>query len=216
MPEPSNHLGPGPQPGPSTNPPAAQPPTWGRHDDQIPSVGCLLYLVADEVIEGTGWHGTKVPCRRAWVTDRRFAATVMTATYLSLRNSGHLALALVEVPAIRSRRRTTPEVTRSLLKATPPPGVPGVVLNAMLGTGPWPRTSKNVGRMVRNELVELDYARYGGIFFRPDCAKLAMLQASVCSDAVHWWQWAQVAEAPLVSRLLKDFWAAFRPEGGGV
>jgi len=97
MPDPSNHLGPGPQPGPPTSPPPAQPPTWGRHDDRIPSVGCLLYLVADEVIKG-GRHGMKVPCRRAWVSELRFAATVMTATYLSLRNSGHLALGLVEVP----------------------------------------------------------------------------------------------------------------------
>jgi hypothetical protein len=158
----------------------------------------------------------KVPCRRAWVNERRFAATVMTATFLSLRNSGHLALGLVEVPAIRSRRRTIPEVTRSLLKATPPPGVPGVVLNAMLGTGPWPHTSESVWGMVRKELVELDYARYGGVFFRPDCAKLAMLRASVCSDAVRWWQWAQVAEAPLVSRLFKNERAALKPERMGM
>ena len=127
-------------------------------------------------------------------------------------------MGLVEVPAIRFfRRRTTPEVTRltvdtELLKATPPLGVPGVVVNAMLGRDPLPHTSKSVGRMVRKELVELDYARYGveldyahgGVFFRPDCAKLAMLRASVCSDAVRWWQWAKVAEAPLVSTLLKD------------
>jgi hypothetical protein len=159
----------------------------------------------------------KVPCRRAWVNERRFAATVTTATYLSLRNSGHLALGLVEVPDIAAiRRRTTPEVTRSLLKATPPPGVPGMVLNAMLGTGPWPDTSESVWGMVRKELVELDYARYGGVFYRPDCAKLAKLRASVCSDAVRWWQWAQVAEAPLVSRLFKDFRAALKPEGMGM
>jgi len=102
-----------------------------------------------------------------------------------------------------------------VLNATPPPGVPGVVLNAIQGTSPRPTTSESVWGMVRKELVELDYAWYGGVFYRPDCAKLAMLRASVCSDAVRWWQWAQVAEAPLVTRLLKDSRSALKPKTGG-
>jgi hypothetical protein len=85
MPEWSNPPGLGPQAGPPTNPPA-QPPTWGRQDDHIPSVACLLYVVADEVIRQTIAMDSspipmKVPCRRAWVHDVRFAATVVTATY---------------------------------------------------------------------------------------------------------------------------------------
>ncbi len=235
MPAWSNPLGPEPQAAPLTKPLPAQPPTWGQHDDRIPSVACLLYLVADEVIPPTiAWNRfpttIKVPCRRAWVHGTRFTATIMTATYLSLRNSGHLALGLVEAPGRsvwRRRARTMNEATVELLDATPPSGVPGVVLKATQVDGdlPWtpyfPLRDANgrtisVLEMVKDELVELNHARYAaGVLFRPDCAKVAELRASVCADAVRWWQWVQAAEAPLVSRLLERFLVAFKGEGGG-
>jgi RNase P/RNase MRP subunit POP5 len=68
---------------------------------QVPSVACLLYLAADQVVprgmSGTMLKATKVPCRPVWVQPIGLSATIAAATFLSLRDTGSLTLGLQEV-----------------------------------------------------------------------------------------------------------------------
>src|SRR5512133_1105332 len=109
--------------------------------DRVPSVGCLLYVAADQIIphrpslDGIGI--VKVPCKRRWVHSLRLEATILAASYLGLRDSGHLRLTLKEVTDTagwRRRPRTTTEVAALVIDATPPPGVPRVILELASAT----------------------------------------------------------------------------------
>jgi hypothetical protein len=68
---------------------------------RIPSVACLLYLAADQVVprgmSANMLKATKVPCRPVWVQPIRLSATIAAATFLSLRDAGSLKLHLEEV-----------------------------------------------------------------------------------------------------------------------
>ena len=97
---------------------------------QVPSVACLLYLAADQVVprgmSGTMLKATKVPCRPVWVQPIGLSATIAAATFLSLRDAGSLTLGLQEVtlkdPAYRmppGRFRTHATLTFTEADVTP-------------------------------------------------------------------------------------------------
>jgi hypothetical protein len=70
--------------------------------DGIPSVGCLLYLAADQLVAHrpsiVPFSMTRVPCKRVWVHSVHLAAMVLAATFLSLQESGHLSFRIQEEP----------------------------------------------------------------------------------------------------------------------
>jgi hypothetical protein len=206
-----------------------------EESDRVPSAGCLLYLAADQIIPHrpslAGFGIVKVPCKRRWVHSRRLDATILAASYLGLRDSGHLRLTLEEVSdtARRRRPRTTTEVAALVIDAAPPPGLLRVILElASAGSRvPTSRSSlveylKDLGgrsyhsllEAAKDELVELGYAEYRGVFFRPDCRRLATLDRA-CADAIRWWRTVEATEAPLFNGLWAACWAACKPEGGG-
>jgi hypothetical protein len=204
-----------------------------EESDRVPSAGCLLYLAADQIVPQRPSQAlfsmARVPCKRRWVHSTRLEATILAATYLSLRDTGHLRLILEEVPdtAWRRRPRTTTEVAALVIDATPPPGVLRAVLELASARSrvPTSRSSldlKDLGgrgymsliEAAKDELVELGYAKYRGVSFRPDCGRLATL-ARACADAIRWWRTVEATEAPLFNGLWAACWAACKPEGGG-
>jgi len=93
---------------------------------QVPSVACLLYLAADQLVprgmSAKMLKATKVPCRPVWVQPIQLSATIAAATFLSLRDAGSLKLHLQEVtskdptykmPPGRLRTHTTLTVTEA-------------------------------------------------------------------------------------------------------
>jgi hypothetical protein len=106
---------------------------------QVPSVACLLYLAADQVVprgmSGTMLKATKVPCRPVWVQPIGLSATIAAATFLSLRDTGSLTLGLQEVtlkdPAYKmppGRFRTHTTLTLTEADFTPQGGLAGALL----------------------------------------------------------------------------------------
>ena len=96
----------------------------------IPSVGCLLYLTADQLVAHrpsiAPFSMTRVPCKRVWVDSYALLAMVLTATLLSLQESGHLRFRIHD----ESRRMRSYVLTRLTLYAEVldpalPPGLPG-------------------------------------------------------------------------------------------
>jgi hypothetical protein len=203
--------------------------------DRIPSAGCLLYLAADQIIpRRPSIHGNslaRVPCKGRWVHSLRLESTILAASYFSLRDSGHLRLMLEEVTDItwlRRRPRTTTEVATLVMDGAPPPGVLRAVLKLASATSHVPtsptslhdhlrdlrgRRYLSLMKAAKDELVELGYAEYRGVFFRPDCGRLDTLDRA-CGDAIRWWR-AVEAEAPLFDRLWAACLAACISEGGG-
>ena len=57
----------------------------------IPSVGCLLYLAADQLVAHrpnmVPFYMTRVPCKRVWVHSVHLSAMVLTATFLACRRA---------------------------------------------------------------------------------------------------------------------------------
>jgi hypothetical protein len=76
----------------------------------------------------------RVPCKRVWVHSVHLAAMVLTATFLSLQESGHLSFRIHEEPwpgvpgAVRTSLILYPEV----LDPTSPPGLPGELLSTAI------------------------------------------------------------------------------------
>jgi hypothetical protein len=110
-----------------------------RDPSRVPSVACLLYLAADQlVLRGMSakmLKATKVPCRSVWVQPIRLSATIAAATFLSLRDAGSLKLHLQDVtskdptykmPPGRLRTHTTLTVTEAA--TTPQEGLAGELL----------------------------------------------------------------------------------------
>jgi hypothetical protein len=106
---------------------------------RVPSVACLLYLAADQLVprgmSAKMLKGTKVPCRPVWVQPIRLSATIAAATFLSLRDAGNLKLRLEDVtskdptykmPPGRLRAHTILTVTEA--DATPQEGLAGALL----------------------------------------------------------------------------------------
>jgi hypothetical protein len=213
-----------------------------KQPSRVPSEGCLLYLAADRLIPHrmsliTLRVMTKVPCTRGWVHPIRLSAVVLTATFLTLQQRGTLDLRIQETsrklfPGAR-RFRTDTALAMTVLDPTPQPGVPGVLLTVALAatdgrTGTPVQIRPQVGevlhkcvaypfirRAVQAELLELGYfTKSHRVLLRPDCTRIAALQAP-CAAAVSWWQRLQVAEAALCTLLLGICRRASTPESGG-
>jgi hypothetical protein len=57
--------------------------------NRVPSVACLLYLAADQLVPRTMsarmLKATKPPCRPVWVHPIQLSATIAAATFLHLQ-----------------------------------------------------------------------------------------------------------------------------------
>ena len=211
--------------------------------DGIPSVGCLLYLTADQLVAHrpiiVPFSMTRVPCKRVWVHSVHLSAVVLAATLLSLQEGGHLSFRIHDqsqwMPAyVRTRLALHTEV----LDPTVPPGLPGELLSAAIespdgrvGTGEGGSAGLQgtnqaymlglivqypyVKYAVRRELAKVGASTKSWGAFRPDCARIALL-AAACADAVRWWK-QQQADAPgLCTQLLAICrTASAGPRGGG-
>jgi hypothetical protein len=167
---------------------------------------------------------TQVPCKRVWVHSVHLAAMVLTATFLSLQESGHLSFRIHEEPwpTISGAVRTSLTLHTEVLDPTSRPGLPGELLSVAtesrdgrVGTaqGSAGLYGTDVAQVlglsvqhpfvkssVRRELAQVGaYTKSWG-FFRPDCARIELLEAA-CVDAVRWWK-QQQADAPRLCALL--------------
>jgi hypothetical protein len=182
---------------------------------------------------------TRVPCTRVWVHSVHLAAMVLTATFLSLQESGHLSIRIHEErwPGVPGAVRTSLTLYPEVLDPTSRPGLPGELLSVAIqshdgGIGTAQGSAGVYGTdvaqvlglsvqhpyvkyAVRRELAEVGtYTKSWGVF-RPDCARIALLEAA-CADAVRWWK-QQQADAPRLCGLLFAYcrMAATPPLGGG-
>jgi hypothetical protein len=104
---------------------------------RVPSVGCLLFLAADQLVsrKWAPWQ-VAVPCRRVRVDRRLIEAITAAATYLHLRDSGRVSLRVAEPPRSsrsRSRPRTISEIAVNIVDPIPPDGLPGALVKATIG-----------------------------------------------------------------------------------
>jgi hypothetical protein len=194
----------------------------------IPSVGCLLYVAADQLVAHSPsmwpFGRTRVPCKRVWVDSYALSAMVLTATLLSLQESGHLRFRIHdESRRVRSYVLTRLTLYAEVLDPALPPGLPGELLSSAIKSpdGRVGTAQGSLGHLYGTDAayvlglsVQYPYAEYavrrelgpGGRntkswrAFRPDCARIALLEAA-CADAVHWWK-QQQADAPRLWTLL--------------
>jgi hypothetical protein len=119
--------------------------------DRVPSVGCLLYLVADQLVpRRVSWRmlkWTKVPCKPVRVHPIRLSALVLAAPFMQLREKGIIDLR-VEVTKHRDptykanpyrknpgRFDSHTTMVMTVLDPTPQPGLTGRLLT-MGGNSP--------------------------------------------------------------------------------
>ena len=80
--------------------------------ERIPSVGCLLFLAADQLVAHRPsivlFSMTRVPCKRVWVHSVHLSAVVLAAIFLSLQESGHLSFRIHEEPRRTFRVERSP------------------------------------------------------------------------------------------------------------
>jgi hypothetical protein len=211
--------------------------------DRSPSVGCLLYLASDQLVAHRPsmvlFRMTRVPCKRVWVNPVDLSAVVLTATFLSLQESGHLSYRIHEesymmIPGgVMTRQTLWAEVLDTTLR----PGLPGALLSAAINS-PDGRVGAAQGKpghmygthasqvlglsvehpyvrnAVRSELAQAGAYTQAGRTYRPDCARIALFEAA-CAAAVRWWK-QQQADGPRLRTLLFDIWrAASIGERGG-
>ena len=101
----------------------------------IPSVGCLLYLAADQVLPSEVVHlRSRVPCKRVRVDPVDLSAMVLSATFLSLQESGHLSFRIHEGPSANIPGGVIISLTlyTEVLDPALPPGLPGALLSAAI------------------------------------------------------------------------------------
>jgi hypothetical protein len=192
----------------------------------IPSVGCLLYLAADQILrQRTFISGARVPCKRVRVDSSALSAMVLTATFLSLQESGHLSFRIHEGPSTNFPGGVITSLTlyTEVLDPAIRPGLPGALLSAAIkssdgrvGTAKGSRglwgteegyvldlivSDPYVKYAVRGELAQMGASTKSWGAFRPDCARIALLEAA-CADAVRWWKQQQTAAPRLCALLL--------------
>jgi hypothetical protein len=106
--------------------------------ERIPSVGCLLFLAADQLAAHRPsmvlFSMTRVPCKRVWVHSVHLSAVVLTATFLSLQESGHLSFRIHEEPSTNFPGGVITSLTlyTEVLDPTSRPGLPGELLSAAI------------------------------------------------------------------------------------
>lgn len=211
--------------------------------EPILSVGCLLYLAANRVVAPRRrmlFTRTQVPCKRVWVDPIDLSAVVLAATFLSLQEGGHLSFRIHEKSLRIIPAGVMPSMTlyAEVLDTTSRPGLAGALLSAAInspdgrvGTADgepghmFGRDESHVlGLLVKHpyvrEVIELELARASAYTpsrrgLRPDCARIALLEAA-CADAVRWWK-RQQADGPRLCTLLLDLCrtASLGPIGGG-
>lgn len=103
-------------------------------------MGCLLYLASDQLVAHRPsmvlFRMTRVPCKRVWVNPVDLSAVVLTATFLSLQESGHLSYRIHEesymmIPGgVMTRQTLWAEVLDTALR----PGLPGALLSAAINS----------------------------------------------------------------------------------
>jgi hypothetical protein len=209
----------------------------------IPSVGCLLFLAADKLVAHRPSmvlpSMTRVPCKRVWVHSLHLSAMVLTATFLSLQESGHLSFRIREDPLrmIPGGWRTSLTLYAEVLDPTGRPGLPGALMSAAINSpdGRVGAAQGTPGRMlydsnegevlglfvqppyvrnaVRGELTQVGAYIQSGRAIRPDCVRIALLEAA-CVDAVRWWK-QQQADAPRLCTLLLAICRTTSTPGGG-
>jgi len=182
---------------------------------------------------------TRVPCKRVWVHPVHLSAMVLTATFLSLQESGHLSFRIHEESRmiIPGGVATSLTLYAEVLDPAARPGLPGALLSAAIkspdgrvGTAEGSSLRLHgtdeaqvldllvehpyVKNAVRGELAQVGAYTQSGRAYRPDCARIALLEAA-CADAVRWWK-QQQADAPrLCTLLLAICRVASTPERGG-
>jgi hypothetical protein len=204
----------------------------------IPSVGCLLYLAADQVIPQRSFiSGARVSCKRVRVDSNDLSAMVLTATFLSLQESGHLSFRIHEGPSTNFPGGVIISLTlySEVLDPAVWPGLPGALLSAAIkssdgrvGTAKGSRglwgteegyvldlmvSDPYVKYAVYGELAQLGASTKSWGVFRPDCARIALLEAA-CADAVRWWKEQQTAAPRLCELLLAICRTASVPPDG--
>jgi hypothetical protein len=93
----------------------------GSRAGDRPSLGCLLYLAADQVMPRRGV--TKVPCKQIRV-DSRLWVTVVAATFLELRENGSIDLQL-------HQGQSYMQVILGARNASPQHGLPRIALRGL-------------------------------------------------------------------------------------
>jgi len=107
--------------------------------DPIPSVGCLLYVAADQVVASRPsvlFYMTRVPCKRVRVDPIHLSAVVLAATFLSLQESGHLSFRIHEESLRIIPAGVMPSMTlyAEVLDTTSRPGLAGALLSAAINS----------------------------------------------------------------------------------
>lgn len=165
--------------------------------------------------------------------------------FLSLQQSGHLSFRIHEKSLRIIPAGVLPSMTlyAEVLDTTSRPGLAGALLSAAIkspdgrvGTADgepghmFGRDESHVlGLLVKHAYIKHAYVRnevqrelaQAGAYtpsrmgFRPDCARIALLEAA-CADAVRWWK-QQQADDPRLCTLLLDLCrtASDGPSGGG-
>jgi hypothetical protein len=198
---------------------------------RIPSVACLLYLAADQLVprgmSAKMLKATKVPCRPVWVQPIWLSATIAAATFLSLRDAGGLKLHLQDVTSKEpdwlppGRLRTHTTLTMTEADTTPQEGLAGELLaiardapNGLLGDFQAGRLVADGGlpygvfaypfvrNLIRTELLDSGYYRRSQRFrVQPDCERIAALEQAR-SATVRWWEQRQATEPRLCTALV--------------
>jgi len=212
---------------------------------RVPSVACLLYLAADQVIprgmSANMLKATKVPCRSVWVQPIRLSATIAAATFLSLRDAGSLKLHLQNVtskeadwlPPGRVRTHTTLTVTEA--DTTPQEGLAGELLaiardapdgllgdfqvnGRLLPDGGVPYglfAYPFVRNLVRTELLDSGYYTRSQRFRVQPDCERIATLAQARTATVRWWEQRQATESRLCAALVAVCRRASIPLTGG-
>jgi hypothetical protein len=213
---------------------------------RVPSVACLLYLAADQLIPRTmsarTLKATKVPCRPVWVHPIRLSATLAAATFLSLRDAGHLQLYLQDVtsrdPTYKlppGRLPTHTTLTATEADTTSEDGLAGALLAMTRGLpdgllGEFQANGRLVDlvglpdgaiaypfvrNLVRTELLDAGYYTRSQQFrVQPDCQRIATLDQATTAT-LRWWEHQQATEPRLCAALVAIGRRASIPRTGG-
>jgi hypothetical protein len=199
---------------------------------RIPSVACLLYLAADQLVprgmSAKMLKATKVPCRPVWVHPIRLSATITAATFLSLRDAGSLKLHLQDVTSKGpdwlppGRLRTHPTLTVTEADTTPQEGLAGELLaiardapNGLLGDfqangrlvadGGLPYgvfAYPFVRTLIRTELLDAGYYRRSQRFRVQPDCERIATLEQARTATVRWWEQRQATEPRLCAALV--------------
>jgi hypothetical protein len=199
---------------------------------RVPSVACLLYLAADQLVprgmSARMLKATRVPCRPVWVQPIRLSATIAAATFLSLRDAGSLKLHLQDVtsedPTYKlrpGRLRAHTALTVTEADTTPLEGLAGELLaiardvpDGLLGDFQAGRLLADGGlldgvfaypfvrNLVRAELLDSGYYRRSQRFRVQPDCERIATLEQARTTTVSWWEQRQATEPRLCAALV--------------